>query len=299
MLGWILFFALLVDPASGADVASTRPWPGVTIEQHATRNPPVRYFVATIDLTNPNIHLKVSRGGTDPDMTPPWETTLMPVSQMAARDGLSVAVNGNLFFAKDTREIFGQKVPYYAGNWARTSGWAMSDGLAFSDYPLDRYRVSLMVNDKGKITFGPLEHLPPDARQVVSGVEMIVTDGRNTALTANGYGDTHDLTAHTAVGTNRDGKTLIFFVVDGKRPDYSVGMTPYDVADKMIQHGAWNALMLDSGGSSTMVVRDAGGTPRVINEPSDGHGLLNFSVERSVADALGVVIDNPASRPSP
>jgi exopolysaccharide biosynthesis protein len=298
VLGWIIFLVLLVDPASAANLASTRPWPGVTIEQHAASDPPVRYFVATIDLTNPNIHLKVSHGGTDPNMTPPWETTLMQVSEMAARDGLAIAVNGNLFEGKDTREILGQKVPYFPGNWARTSGWAMSDGVVFSNFPADSYRASLVVKDKGEVKMGVFQHLPADARQVLSGLGFIITDGRIIAPPDNDYGSIQQPIAHTAVGIDRDGKTLFMFVVDGKRPDYSVGMTPHNVADHLLQLGAWNALMMDSGGSTTMVVRDPAGTPRVINEPSDGHGLLNLSVERNVADALGVIIGNPSSRPS-
>ena len=126
---------------------------------------------------------------------------------------------------------------------------------------------------------------------------MIITDGRNTALTANGYGDTHDVTAHTAWESTGTARQSFLFVVDGKRPDYSVGMTPYDVADKMIQHGAWNAPMLDSGGSSTMVVRDVSERRASSTNPATGMNWVEFILERNVANAIGIIVDNPSSRP--
>jgi hypothetical protein len=76
-------------------------------------------------------------------------------------------------------------------------------------------------------------------------------------------------------------------------------MTSPQTAAEMIRLGAWEAIMLDGRGSSTMVMRDAAAQPKLMNLPSDGHDLpVDFSVERPVADALGVIIDDPATRPA-
>ena len=163
-----------------ADVSTTRPMPGIELERDVQTDPPMRFYVVNMDLTNPRIHLKVSRAGDWQHLPQPWEVKLMTVSEMAERDGLFVAVNGNLFQCRGSESILGINFPYFWGNWARTNGWAMSDGLLFSGSPADMDWPSLMVNDRGKVAIGRLDRIPLDARQIVSGIWQIVTDGRDT-----------------------------------------------------------------------------------------------------------------------
>lgn len=70
--------------------------------------------------------------------------------------------------------------------------------------------------------------------------------------------------------------------VNGRQPGVSVGMTLEELAELMIELGAVDAMNLDGGGSTTMVIRD-----RVLNIPSDG-------TERPVSNAI--VIITPESR---
>jgi exopolysaccharide biosynthesis protein len=74
-----------------------------------------------------------------------------------------------------------------------------------------------------------------------------------------------------------DGRILLV-VVDGRQPTHSLGMTMLELAMELKRLGAVEAMNLDGGGSSTMVV---GGS--VINLPSDETG------ERAVASALVVL----------
>ena len=128
---------------------------------------------------------------------------------------------------------------------------------------------------------------------------LIVTDGKNT-------GDSPDRAPRTAAGIDREGKTLILLVVDGRRPEYSTGMTLRELADEMIALGAHRALQLDGGGSSTLVMYDPSNDRHsLVNRPSDGHDLpIPMSIERAVANVLGVRIDKipvpkqAASQPS-
>lgn len=282
----VLFAVFLFAGPALADVSTTQPYPGIQLTREVRDNPPIRLHVAQIDLTNPAVHLKLVRGGADPDGAGPWETTLLPTSQIAARGGLAVAVNGSFFAPKESELIFGRKVPYYVGNWARASGLTMNDGQLWSFNPICRNWPSLIVADDGRLRIGRLVAVPRNARQIVSGRLQIVTGGSNT-------GDVIRPAPITAVGIDAAGKTLTFFVVDGRREDYSIGMTPKEAAAELIRLGCSDALQLDGGGSSTMVLRDpATGEERVVNTQSDGHDLIvPLAIERSVANAFGVTID--------
>jgi hypothetical protein len=81
----------------------------------------------------------------------------------------------------------------------------------------------------------------------------------------------------TLAGVRSDG-TLLLVTVDGRFPGWSVGMTLPESARLMRSLGARDALNLDGGGSSTMVVRG-----EVVNRPSDRVG------ERPVSDGLFVL----------
>ncbi|MCA6096024.1 phosphodiester glycosidase family protein [Streptomyces sp. SCA3-4] len=70
----------------------------------------------------------------------------------------------------------------------------------------------------------------------------------------------------TLAGVTDDG-SLLFVTVDGRRPGYSSGLSFRESAAVMRALGAVDALNLDGGGSTTMVV---GG--RVVNRPSDSTG---------------------------
>ncbi|MGZ0087157.1 phosphodiester glycosidase family protein [Caldibacillus thermoamylovorans] len=85
----------------------------------------------------------------------------------------------------------------------------------------------------------------------------------------------------TAVGIDRDGNVMLV-VVDGRQPTHSQGMTLNEMAKLMGELGAVDAMTLDGGGSSTLVVRQPNGQLKVENKPSDGF-------PRPVANALLVV----------
>ncbi|HWR38000.1 MAG TPA: phosphodiester glycosidase family protein [Patescibacteria group bacterium] len=79
----------------------------------------------------------------------------------------------------------------------------------------------------------------------------------------------------TAIGLTEQGH-LLLVVVDG-RQSFSRGMTLAELAAFMKDLGAKDAMNLDGGGSSEMIVQG-----RIVNSPSDGR-------ERRVGDALVVI----------
>ncbi len=97
--------------------------------------------------------------------------------------------------------------------------------------------------------------------------------------------DNTALQPRSAVGYSKNGRYLYLVVVDGRQPLYSEGMTVKELAEFMGSIGAYYAMNLDGGGSSTLVVQAANGQPRVLNSPID---LRIPGRERPVANHLAV-----------
>ena len=122
------------------------------------------------------------------------------------------------------------------------------------------------------------------AEQIIGGGPRLVRDG-SVWITGEEERFRKDILTgrapRTALGITADHK-LLLVTVNGRQPNISVGMTLTELADLMIELGAVQAMNLDGGGSTTMVIRDL-----VLNLPSDG-------VERPVSNAIVVIA--PESR---
>ena len=135
--------------------------------------------------------------------------------------------------------------------------------------------------------------LPPSTghlEEAIGGGPRIIRDGaisiehEQEGLSADWATARHP---RTAVGYSRGGQVLYLVTVDGRQPGYSVGMSLRELADLMAhklaffaesRRNAHQAVNLDGGGSTTMIVRR-----QVVNRPSDPTG------ESPVANALLVV----------
>ena len=120
-------------------------------------------------------------------------------------------------------------------------GFSKSGNLIAGNY--DKTQLSDMKAMEG-ITFGP--------PLIVDGKKMI-TDGDG------GWG----VGPRTAIGQRKDG-TVLFVVIDGRQPGYSIGATLRDVQDVLYEKGAYIAANLDGGSSSTLYLNG-----KVVNKPAD------------------------------
>jgi hypothetical protein len=114
---------------------------------------------------------------------------------------------------------------------------------------------------------------------LVGGWPRLIVDGRivtDSVDRLEGTFPSFSVTRHprTAVGFSRDSSTLYLVTVDG-RSESSSGMSLAELASLMQSLGAFQAMNLDGGGSTTLVIR--GG---LANHPSDSAG------ERAVGNAL-------------
>lgn len=132
---------------------------------------------------------------------------------------------------------------------------------------------SFSVGDTVSIYNGLLPGLD-NVIEVVGGSRKFLDEGQNN-------GDWPERHPRTAVGFNADTTKVYLVTVDGRQPS-SAGTTLNELADFMRTIGAYSALNLDGGGSTTMVVHN-----EVVNSPSDGAG------ERAVGNALFIVSSAP------
>ena len=112
--------------------------------------------------------------------------------------------------------------------------------------------------------------------EAVSGRQMLLNDGVVQS------DDTH-LEPRTAVGVTKSGKRLFILVGDGRRKEYSNGLSYADMAQIFKSLGAYDALNLDGGGSSSFCLSVGDGKFAPINRPSDRAG------ERFVPNGIAVV----------
>ena len=107
---------------------------------------------------------------------------------------------------------------------------------------------------------------PEDA--IADGMEYAVEFGPN--LIVNGkvskiHGDGGWGTAPRSVIAQRKDGVVLFLIIEGRLPGYSIGATMNDVIDILLRYKAYNAANLDGGASSTMSIDG-----KLWNRPSAG-----------------------------
>ncbi|MGZ5200644.1 MAG: phosphodiester glycosidase family protein [Telluria sp.] len=142
-----------------------------------------------------------------------------------------------------------------------------------------RFRFdSSLLRDAGRevslVNAGPmlLEHGAPVREDAQEGWAIDGVDDAAHALLMHDWINRRN--PRTAIGVRKDGVILVA-VVDGHAPEASVGLTIEELRSLMAALGAADAVNLDGGGSSAMVVKG-----QLDNHPSDADG------ERKIGDAI-------------
>ncbi|HUQ49511.1 MAG TPA: phosphodiester glycosidase family protein [Terriglobales bacterium] len=255
-------------------------------------DPVEEVHLMVIDLSKKRAIVRTVPAGPDPDGDGKWQTVLMPTSKIAEREGFDIAVNGDFFAIPRGKDAEGEAALTLFANGvpALVTGPAMTDGKTWSSS--EKPRQAVVVTRNGRIQMLDAATAPPDAVQVISGRDFLVVKGK-AQFTDSGVtykpGEFRNVNPRTAVGINKKGDKLYLLVVDG-RSDRSRGMTYGQLAQEMVKAGAYTAINLDGGGSSTMVVRDSSTKMwKVLNQPSD-------KKERAVANVLGITLSEKVKR---
>jgi exopolysaccharide biosynthesis protein len=131
-----------------------------------------------------------------------------------------------------------------------------------------RVEIKTVTNAEAEISFTP--------DFILGGGPQLISSGKQVfAAEAGRYSESLYRQRHprTAIGWRADGK-LVLITVDGRQKQ-SVGMTMEELARLLLEFGCIEAMNLDGGGSTAMVVKN-----KIVNRPSDATG------ERPVSDAL-------------
>lgn len=247
---------------------------GVTYTRTVTPAPHalILHFV-DVDLTAPGVGFLVTPG--DPASARPLRAR--KTSTFLKEFGVQVAVNGDYFFPFRSNGIH----DYYPheGDPVELEGYAWSRGIQYSHGGAERHRFPVLYIAKdNRVSF---ERPSWPIENAVSGICMLLRDGRDAVP----WPETNKREPCTAVAVSRDGKRLFLCKAEGRQPNYSEGVSLHRFAQIVRDHGGWNALDLDGGGSETLVVADEANRPRLLNCPIDHH-LPGW--ERPVANHLGI-----------
>ena len=109
----------------------------------------------------------------------------------------------------------------------------------------------------------------PEWRNVMAGTPWLLDQGRqrtaeDDATCKNLCAMTHP---RTAVGLDKSGRYLIIALAEGRRPPV-LGLTLAQLSAVMAQLGAVDAINLDGGGSSTLLLHGRSAMERPFNEPA-------------------------------
>ncbi|MDH6459949.1 hypothetical protein M2302_000100 [Micromonospora sp. A200] len=143
--------------------------------------------------------------------------------------------------------------------------------------------AALRPGDPIDLTWKPKPSEGGELRAAVGGGNVLVRDGAVQTIADP------TLAPRTAVGFSADGRRMILLTVDGRQLD-SRGVTQTEMGEMMAGLGAYHALNLDGGGSSTLLAREPGAAAvQVENSPSDG-------TERPVPNGLAVYAPEGSGR---
>ena len=172
----------------------------------------------------------------------------------------------------------------YNHTYADHIGLAVSDGVLVC-LPQKRPVPALIQRQDGAVEmreFKPGDP-PPDVRLAVSGFTFILRDGKWCPQKKK---DARH--PRTFFGLSQDRQTLFLVTVDGRQKGVSEGMTLQEGAELLFRLGAHDAINMDGGGSTTMVLVRKN-TPEIVNRPSGGIGPVRIS--RTVGSSLAVAYD--------
>ncbi|MCX6068303.1 MAG: phosphodiester glycosidase family protein [Chloroflexi bacterium] len=215
--------------------------------------------IVTVDLTCKNINVLVTPPEKGDKVNPLRART---TSQFANEFNVQVAINGDGFTP-------------WKGDPIRPNGFAASRAKEYGEVK----GPTLFVNSSKNATFGTAYRKVYNA---ISGQSWLVQDKQPVP-------DLNDTRTapRTALGLDGPGTRLIMIVIDGRQPFYSEGATLQEMAELMIYYGGDNAINLDGGGSSTLVIQEPeSGQYRVMNSPIQ-NGIPGQ--ERPVGNHFGII----------
>lgn len=205
--------------------------------------------------------------GEDPDGDGPAEAQLESPVQLVVKNQALAAVNANAF-----RHISGtsddeKKRGWYVNKAVDIAGLAVNNRIIRSD--TEKSRIDFWIDLDNIPYIGKITN-PDSVKTAVSDWgSNLLEDGEIVPIQSNIQ---HP---RTMLGFDKEKRFIILVVADGRQEGYSEGISLYEAAGVMKEHGCYEAVNLDGGGSSIMLARklsEGGGMNQVqiMNSPSGG-----------------------------
>jgi exopolysaccharide biosynthesis protein len=228
--------------------------------------------VIELDLSRGDLALRLTRGDTSGGKEFRSQTT----STYTRQSGALIGVNAGFFGPVVDSE----------GVAMDAAGFVVADGVIASP-PLvpegDSGVVRAVVCFEIRTVFiDDVQSCPAQFKEGLAAGPRLLRAGEIAASPSN-------FTRHprTALGVSRSGNKVWIVVTDGRQAGYSEGATLTEMAQLLLDLGAYNAINLDGGGSSALVYADPTTGQRVLNRPIQSG---TPGKERPVATHIGVFL---------
>ena len=232
--------------------------------------------ILRVDLTDPDVQLLTTPPATNYQARV-RETLGQSVSSFLQANQIQVAINAN---------FYDPVIPSSPGLSAVVKGLHISRGFTVSSQDSSQDSSAALFTTNKQVLFVRNNYPPTNTAGIytaISGRYELISNGVN--LANNNTSPIRGDQPRTAVGASEDGKYLFMLVIDGRQPGWSDGAEDEDVSAWFLSVGAYNAVMMDGGGSTTMAMSDCLGNAVRLNRPSD---LLAQGHERYVGSHFGV-----------
>lgn len=237
---------------------------------------PVIAHIISIDLSVPGVKVLV----TPPQAIDKKNTRAQTTSQFLQKNKLQLAVNANYFYP------FRENTPWdyypHTGDITYSIGQAISNAKHYSKADENWGVLCISSNNRAQILESG--NCPKNTLQGVAGTDVFINNGKPVKSES----DNDKPYPRVAVATNKQGNILWLIAIDGKQPLYSEGATIAELTQIARNLGAYKALNLDGGGSTTLVMTK-NNKPKLLNAPI--HTKLPMR-ERPVANHLGFYADS-------
>lgn len=266
-------------------------YPGIKLVRIKRTSPRLlRLAIMRIDLTTPGLGFTVT--GRDADWGKPMpdypklliRTKRMTTAEFMREKRLAIGKGGdglNLVVAFNASPWRPWTKPY-DHKYADPPGVNISDGVVVGSR--GGSNPSFVVYKDGKVDI--VEKIQkrdfPKIKDALAGFYLVVRGGKVLPDAHSGSKQCHPRTAY---GLSADRRYLYVIVIDGRQKKWSLGTKGSETGALLLEAGAWDAINMDGGGSTTMCYWDRRKKkPVMVNRQSES-GYM-----RPVANNLGIFL---------
>lgn len=236
-----------------------------------------------IDLRAGGVSLFVTPG----DPSAGLEYRAVTPSAALTSQGWQAAVNGGYFLPFSGGSPGGDDYIPQPGQGTDVTGAAVHDGRTVSPVETDldtRVNAIICIWKEAKVRIRDGQVCGPSVREAMAAGPRLLAEGEPLSFAAFDLEYSQGRHPRTAVGLDARRRILWLVTVDGRQPAVSLGANLIELTAILQGLGAADAINLDGGGSTTMVVQSPTG-PQRLNVPIHT-GITGR--ERPVANHLGV-----------